>query len=143
MTSIVSTQEALTWAPRPELAAVGWVFTAVAVAAAVFLDDPPGQVLLGTVAVVSALLSLFATVARPRLAADNRGVTVRGLTGSRHWSWGEVNVRLTHTRRLGRDVAAVEVDAENAEVPALVILGRLDLGADPEDVVAALLELRT
>jgi hypothetical protein len=68
---------------------------------------------------------------------------VRGLTGSRHWSWAEVNVRLAHTRRLGRDVAAVEVDADNAEVPALVILGRLDLGADPEDVVAALLELRT
>lgn len=143
MTSIVSTQEALTWAPRPELAAVGWVFTAAVAAAAVFLDDPPGRVLLGTVAVVAALLSLFATVARPRLAADHGGVTVRGLTGSRHWTWAEVNVRVTHTRRLGRDVAAVEVDADNAEVPALVILGRLDLGADPEDVVAALLELRT
>ena len=122
---------------------MGWVFTAAAAAATVFLDDPPGRVLLGTVTVVAALLSLFATVARPRLAADHGGVTVRGLTGSRHWTWAEVNVRLTRTRRLGRDVSAVEVDADNAEVPALVILGRLDLGADPEDVVAALLELRT
>jgi hypothetical protein len=54
-----------------------------------------------------------------------------------------VNVRLVRTRRLGREVATIEVDAENAEPPDLVVLGRFDLGADPEDVVDELLALRT
>ena len=52
-------------------------------------------------------------------------------------------MRLVRTRRLGRDTATLEVDADNAEPPALVVLGRLDLGADPEDVVDELLALRT
>jgi hypothetical protein len=99
--------------------------------------------LLGAVALVLALAGVFSTVARPRLAADHDGVAVRGLTGTRTWSWAEVNVRLVRTRRLGRDTATLEVDAENADPPALVVLGRFDLGADPEDVVEELLALRT
>nr|WP_312880432.1 PH domain-containing protein [Actinokineospora xionganensis] len=70
-------------------------------------------------------------------------MTVRGLFGARHWSWGEVNIRVTRTRRLGRESEVVEIDADNAEEPALVILGRLDLGAEPYDVTDALLRLRT
>ena len=131
------------WAPKVELTALAWVCAAAAVAFAVFTDDPPGRVLLGAVALLLAGAGLFGSVARPRLVADSRGVTVRGLTGSRSWSWAEVNVRLVRTRRLGRETSSIELDADNAEVPALVVLGRLDLGADPEDVVDALLELRT
>jgi hypothetical protein len=123
--------------------ALAWVLTVGAGTWAVLADDPPGRVLLGAVAVLLALAGLFATVARPRLAADQEGIAVRGLTGTRRWTWAEVNVRLVRTRRLGRDTATVEVDAENAEPPALVVLGRLDLGADPEDVVDELLALRT
>ncbi|MGH3756614.1 PH domain-containing protein [Actinophytocola sp.] len=134
---------ARSWAPRAELAALAWVLAAAAAAWAWFSDDPPGRLLLGTVALVLAVAGLFGVLVRPRLAADSTGVTVRGLTSTRRWSWAEVNVRLVRTRRLGRDVATVELDAERAEVPALVVLGRLDLGADPRDVVDALLELRT
>ncbi|MDQ3789787.1 MAG: PH domain-containing protein [Actinomycetota bacterium] len=123
--------------------ALAWGLAAVAAAGVVFTDDPPGQVLLAVVALLLALAGLFGTVARPRLAANSEGVSVRGLTGTRTWRWGEVNVRLVRTRRLGRDTATLEVDAEGAEPPALVVLGRLDLGADPEDVVEELLALRT
>jgi hypothetical protein len=123
--------------------ALAWGLAAVAAAGAVFTDDPPGQVLLAVVALLAALAGLFGTVARPRLAANHEGVSVRGLTGTRSWRWGEVNVRLVRTRRLGRDTATLEVDADGAEPPALVVLGRLDLGADPEDVVEELLALRT
>ncbi len=132
-----------TWAPKVELAALAWVLAVAAAVFAVLTDDPPGRVLLGAVALFLAAGGLFGSLARPRLAADPTGVTVRGLTGSRTWTWAEVNVRLVRTRRLGRDTASIELDADNAEVPALVVLGRLDLGADPEDVVDALLELRT
>jgi len=120
-----------------------WVLAAAAAVWAVFVGDPPGRVLLGAVALLLAVAGVFTTVARPRLAADQLGLTVRGLTGARTWSWAEVNVRLVRTRRLGRDVATVEIDAENADPPALVVLGRLDLGVDPEDVVDHLLTLRT
>ena len=68
---------------------------------------------------------------------------MRGLTSARRYSWAEVNVRLVRTRRLGREVATLELDAEHAEAPELVVLGKLDLGADPEDVVDALLRMRT
>lgn len=122
---------------------LAWVLAAAAAVAALFTDDPPGRVLLWTVALLLALAGVFTTVARPRLAADHDGITVRGLTGARRWTWAEVNVRLVRTRRLGRDAATLEVDADNAEPPALVVLSRLDLGADPEDVVDELLELRT
>ncbi|MPZ85894.1 MAG: PH domain-containing protein [Actinophytocola sp.] len=143
MTSPQSPPTARTWAPKIELAALAWALAVAAALWAAFADDPPGRVLLGTVALVFALAGLFGVVARPRLTADPDGVTVRGLTGRRRWTWAEVNVRLVRTRRLGRDVATIELDADNAVEPALIVLGRLDVGTDPEDVVAALLELRT
>jgi hypothetical protein len=131
------------WAPKGELAALAWALAAAAAAWALFADDPPGRVLLGTVAVVLVGAGLFGILVRPRLAADRQGITVRGLIGCRSWTWAEVNVRLVRTRRFGREVATLELDADNAAVPDLVVLGRLELGADPEDVVDALLALRT
>jgi Bacterial PH domain len=123
--------------------ALAWVLALAAGVWAALAGDPPGRVLLGTVALLLAAAGLFTSVARPRLAADREGIAVRGLTGTRRWTWAEVNVRLVRTRRLGRETATVEVDAENAEPPDLVVLGRFDLGADPEDVVEDLLALRT
>ena len=134
---------ARTWAPQPAVVVLAWVLAVVAGAWAAFTDDPPGRVLFGVVALLLALAGVYTTVARPRLAADHEGLVIRGLTGTRRWTWAEVNVRLVRTRRLGRDAATLEVDAENAEPPALVVLGRLELGADPEDVVEELLALRT
>jgi Bacterial PH domain len=106
-------------------------------------DDPPGAVLLAVATLVLASAGLFGTVARPRLAVDSTGATVRGLTGRRHWSWAEVNVRLARTRRLGRELSTIEVDAEHTEPPVLVVLGWLDLGTDPEDVIEAIRAIRT
>jgi hypothetical protein len=131
--------ETLSWAPPAPLIGLAWVLAAGAVAWVVLAEDIPGRVLLTIAAGALALIGLFGTVARPRLAADAGGITVRGLTGRRHWPWGEVNVRLVHTRRLGRDMATVELDAD----PDLVVLGWFDLGTDPADVVDAIRALRT
>ncbi|WP_035303281.1 PH domain-containing protein [Actinokineospora inagensis] len=131
------------WAPEPKVVAVGWLLAAASALVAAVMRDAGGTLLLIIAAVLLAALALHGTLARPRLAADSTGLTVRGMFGSRQWSWGEVNVRLTETRRLGRTSSAVELDADNAAEPALVLLGRLDLGADPQDVVAELLRLRT
>jgi hypothetical protein len=132
-------RQALAWAPPARAVGLTWLLAVAAVVWVVLTDDLPGKVLLSVVALVLVVAALFGTVARPRLAADSTGVTVRGLTRRRRWTWAEVNVRLAHTRRLGREVATVELDAD----PDLVVLGRLDLGADPVDVVAAIRGLRT
>ena len=123
--------------------ALGWFLAVVAAAIAILGPDPLGKLLLGIAAVALALVSLFGTVARPRLRADAEGVEVRGLRGSVRWTWAEVNVRLDKTRRLGREVYLVELDAENAAKPGLILLGKLDLGEDPQDVAYTLLALRT
>lgn len=113
---------------------------AAGAAAGVFLTgDAPGRVLLAVAALLLVFVGMFGTIARPRLLADSGGITVRGLTGSRHWSWAQVNVRLVHTRRFGREVPTVELDAD----PDLVVLGWLDLGTDPADVIDAIRALRT
>jgi PH (Pleckstrin Homology) domain-containing protein len=134
---------ARTWAPKAGLTAMAWVLAVLAAGWAAFTDDRPGRLLLGLVALMLILAGAFGAVVRPRLAADAEGLTVRGLSGRRRYAWADVNVRLVRTRRLGRDVATLELDAENAEEPGLIVLGRLDLGADPEDVAEALRELRT
>lgn len=131
---------ALAWAPPAALVSVGWALTAVTGVTAVLLDDVRGSLLLGLASVVLAVLSLIGSVARPRLAVDASGVTVRGLTGTRRWTWDEVRLRLACHRRFGREVTAVEIDTVDESV--LVVLGRLDLGADPEDVVAAALAVK-
>ncbi|TDQ05147.1 PH domain-containing protein [Labedaea rhizosphaerae] len=136
-------REPAAWAPAAALVALGWFLAVVAAAIAILGPDPMGKLLLGIAAVVLAFVSLFGTIARPRLRADATGVEVRGLRGSVRWSWAEVNVRLTKTRRLGREVHLVELDAENAAQPGLILLGKLDLGEDPQDVAYTLLALRT
>jgi hypothetical protein len=131
--------ETRSWAPIPALVGLAWLLAAAAVAWVLLTPDRPGRLLLSVVALVLVWIGLFGTIARPRLLADTAGITVRGLTGRRHWTWAEVNVRLVHTRRFGRDVATVEVDAESD----LVVLGRFDLGVDPVDVIEAIRALRS
>lgn len=131
--------ETRSWAPIPALVGLSWLLAAGAVGWVLLTRDHPGQVLLSVAALVLVWIGLFGTIARPRLLVDSAGITVRGLTGRRHWAWAEVSVRLVHTRRFGRDVATVEVDAESD----LVVLGRFDLGADPVDVIEAIQALRT
>lgn len=135
--------ERTAWAPPAALVGIGWALAVAAALGVLFGADAEGRLLLGVAALVLAAAALHGTIARPRLRADAHGVELRGLTGVRRWSWAEVNVRLVRTRRLGREVYSVELDAENAEDPALVLLGKLELGVDPQDVADALLALRT
>jgi len=110
---------------------------AVGLALAVLVVDPVGRVLVGAAAVV-----LFAVVARdlalrPRLRADADGVTVRTIGGSRLIPWGALRTRVRATRRLGTRSRTLELeDARDDAV--LVVLGRRDLGTDPDAVRTAL-----
>lgn len=123
------------------MVSLGWACAALAgLACAVGLGtgDRGGAVLAGVAAVVLAALSLHGTLVRPRLAADATGVRVRSLSGTDGLDWPSVRTRLRTTRRLGRDTDTLELESGDR----LYVLGRLELGADPRDVLDILIALR-
>lgn len=127
------------WATPIGLVVFGWVLAAASIAWWVSATGPTDRLFIGVFAVAVIAVSTFASACRPRLRADGAGVTVRGLRGSRHWPWRAVAVRVQRSRRFGREVSMLELDADDA---GFVVLGRFDLGADPHDVAAVLDALR-
>jgi hypothetical protein len=127
---------------------VGWIATVAAAGWCVALwtadSDPAGRLIAGVAAVVIGIASLFGTRARPRLRADADGLTVGGLLRRRHYPWPLVqDVRVLQVRRLGRQSSLLEVDTVTADGgEQLLVFGRLDLGADPEDVAPQVLAVR-
>lgn len=137
-----------TWSPASGLVALGWVGTAAATAWCALLTtsgaDPAGRLLAGVTAVVLLVAAVYGTRARPRLRVDADGLTVGGLLRARHHPWPLVRgVRVLRTRRFGRESSLLEVDTVTADGgERLLLFGRLDLNADPEDVAPELLDLR-
>ena len=124
------------WSTRGVETAVAATAAAV-LAVAVLGVDPVGRLLLGAAAVV-----LLAVVARdlglrPRLRADTAGVAVRTLGGRRTIPWSALRVRVRATRRLGTRSRTLELEDVRDDA-VLVVLGRRDLGTDPEAVAAQL-----
>jgi Bacterial PH domain len=136
------------WSPARGLVVTGWLLALAAAAwcAALWATgaDPAGRLLAGIAAVAAGIAALFGTRARPRLRADADGLTVGGLRRPRHHPWPFVkDVRLLRTRRLGRETVLLEVDTVGAGGDErLLLFGRLDLDADPEDVLEELRLLR-
>ncbi|MTD56117.1 PH domain-containing protein [Amycolatopsis pithecellobii] len=126
------------WAPRPALVTVGLLGTLVALAGAFAYSDRTGAVLFGVAAVVLAVLSTHGLLVRPRLAADIDGVRVRTMHGEQRFNWAEAHLSLRTTKRLGREATTLEISAGDQ----LFVLGRLELGADPVDVLEVLSTLR-
>ena len=127
------------WAPRAgETAAMAAV--AAGLALSVLVLDAAGRVLVGTAALLLLLLVAHDLRARPRLRAGPDGLDVATWTGHRHLPWSLVRVRVRVTRRLGVSSRTLELDtaAGPDDDGVLVVLGRRDLGADPESVARAL-----
>jgi hypothetical protein len=105
----------------------------------VFLDAA-GRVLVGAGALLVLALAVRDLVARPRLAAGPDGVDVRRLTGGHHLPWRGLRVSVRETRRLGIRGRTLELDTAGGPEDAgvLVVLGRRDLGADPDEVARTL-----
>jgi hypothetical protein len=115
---------------------------AVFVVAAVLLARDAAGLALGLLA--AAVLGGFAlrdVLAPVRLAADPNGVTVvTGFNGRRHIPWAEVErVRVDSQRRLGRRLEFLEIDTGET----LHLFSSAELGADCDEVAAALATLRT
>lgn len=127
-----------TWSTPTPLVVVGWVAAAALALATLLADDNAGRLLIGLATLLVTYLAAFASIARPRLTADADGLAVRGFASTTVLPWHEVKVKLQTTRRLGREQQTLELDADDR----LVVLTRLDLGADPEEVAGVLHALR-
>jgi hypothetical protein len=115
---------------------------AVIVLAAAFGRRDPVQWFLAAVAAAGlAIWAIRDLVAPVRLAADPEGVTmVVGYAGRRRLAWSEVErVRVDRRDRLGIRTELLEVDADDS----LHLFSVHDLGAPPDEVLAALLQIRT
>lgn len=127
------------WSPRGgETAALAVL--AAGLALALIVLDTPGRVLVGTGVALLLLVVVHDLRARPRLSTGPEGVDVRTWTGRRHLPWPLLRVRVRVTRRLGVRSRTLELDAAAGpgDDGVLVVLGRRDLGADPEVVAQAL-----
>ena len=110
---------------------------AVGLGAAAVLVDPVGRVLVAAAALVLLAVVARDLLLRPRLRADAAGVTVRSLGGSRTIPWTALRTRVRATRRLGTRSRTLELEDVRDDA-VLLVLGRRDLGTDPEAVAAAL-----
>jgi hypothetical protein len=127
------------WSPRPAetvaLAAIG-----LGLALAVLVVDTTGRVLVGAAALLVLAIAVRDVVARPRLRAGSDGVDVKAWTTARHIAWPGLRVRIRETRRFGVRSRTLELDTAVGpdDDDVLVVLGRRDLGTDPEQVAQAL-----
>ena len=130
----------MTWSPRTaETAALAVL--GLGLALGVVLVDPLGRVLVGAGALLVLALVVRDLLTRPRLSAGPDGVDVRRLTGVVHLPWGPLRVSVRESRRLGVRGRTLELDTAMGardDDGVLVVLGRRDLGADPDEVARRL-----
>ncbi|MEV6229323.1 PH domain-containing protein [Saccharopolyspora shandongensis] len=126
------------WSTPIGLIACGWVFAAAAALWWLLAEEAMDRLFIGILVLALAAVSAHGSICRPRLHADVEGITVRTLLGRQHWAWPAVTIRVRQDRRLGRTVRTLELDAD----PQLIVLTRLDLGTDPQDVADELRGLR-
>jgi len=130
------------WSPRPAetvaLAVIG-----LGLALAVVLVDSAGRLLVGAAAVLVLGLAARDALLRPRLSAGEDGVVVRTLAGRRSLPWRDLRIEVRATKRWGVRSRTLELDTATGpdDDGVLVLLGRRDLGADPEEVARVLRSL--
>jgi hypothetical protein len=132
------------WSPRPaETIALGGISAGLALAAVGVVSDPPGRLLVGAAALLGLVVLVRDLTSRPRLSAGPDGVDVRLLRGGRHLAWPGLRVTVRETRRFGLRSRLLELDTASGpdDEGVLVLLGRRDLGEDPEAVARALVAL--
>jgi hypothetical protein len=108
------------------------VLSAAALVAAVVLRDPIDRIVTGVAAVVAIAIAIAGW--RRRLVGGPRGLLIAGLSGSRLVPWSTVRgIDCGKTKRLGS--STLEIDLVDDE---LILLGRIELGAEPVDVAVEL-----
>lgn len=103
---------------------------------AVFAARPSDRVVASALVLFALVAALSCVPMRRRLTADRNGLVVRGPGGTRTVAWTMVTgVEVVRRSRLGIASSLIELDLAD---DGLIVLGRFDLGADPEDVARVL-----
>jgi hypothetical protein len=140
---MTTTQPQSQWSPRPALIGVGFAAAAATLALTLFAGSPETRLLTGIATVVLIVIAGYASLLRPKLSVDSTGIVVRQTGGRLRLPWHSVRIKLSETRRLGRTVALLELDGhDETGTEQLVLLGSLELGTDPRDVLEVLRALR-
>jgi PH (Pleckstrin Homology) domain-containing protein len=113
---------------------------ALVAVAALFTGDALAVLVGLATAAALGLLALRDVLARDRLRADAGGLElVCGYAAKRHLDWDAVDrMRIDDRLRLGVRSRLLEVDADEQ----LYLFSRYDLGVEPTDALAALLQVR-
>ena len=140
---MTTTDQQAQWSPRPALVGLGWLAALALLATTLFTDSAETRVFTGIATIALVLAAGYGTLLRPKLHADADGLVVRVLNGRLHLPWQSTRIKVARTRRLGRTVALLELDGRDAQgEEQLVVLGWLELGASPDDVLDVLRALR-
>jgi len=133
----------LQWSTPPLALAAAGVGGVALAAAATLADDAPSRLLVGVAAVLLLVLAALGLRQRPRLTivtGERPELIVRGLLGATHYPPERIlRARVVSFRRLGRKVPNLELDTDHHGEERLLIFGRWDLGAHPQDVLDALI----
>lgn len=126
----------LIWRPRPALVIASAVAAVAAVVWVVMTNSAMDRVAGAVIAVVLAALSVVGL--RRRLVGGPRGLLVCGVSTRRIVPWSQVRTLASATSsRFGVTTTTIEIDLVDDD---LIVLGRTDLGVDPDEVLAALRE---
>ena len=132
----------LSWRVKPVLPVTKLLgAVAVLILAVAFSRRDPVQLFLAAVVALGLITSAARDLIRPvRLTADAEGLTViPRLLRPRRLPWAQVErIRVDHRARLGLRSELLEVDAGDA----LYMFSAHELGTEPEEVAAALADLR-
>jgi len=129
------------YGPRPGLFVVGALLAAAAAVAIVLANGPQDRVVAVVLLLFIAATMVAALRMRPRLQASSAGLVVGTVSGRREIRWAQVHrIEVVSRKRLGTTSSSLELDLDDDE---LVVFGRMDLGADPDEVADTLRALRT
>jgi hypothetical protein len=133
----------MTWSPPTWVTAASAAVGVLLAVSVPFIADTPGRILVAGGAVLLLGLSVRDRVLRPRLSAGPDGVVVRTLSGPTRLPWAGLRIRVRESRRFGLRGRTLELDtaAGPDDDGTLVVLGRRELGADPETVARDLWRL--
>lgn len=124
-----------TWRPRRELLVVGCAAVIGVLGWVLLLAVNPMDRVVGVVIAVI-LGAATAWAWRRRLVGGPRGLLIGGFGGARLVPWSQVRgLDAARSQRLGIASTTIEIDLVDDD---LLVFGRIDLGADPVDVLAAL-----
>ncbi|QLY31075.1 PH domain-containing protein [Nocardia huaxiensis] len=132
----------LSWSTPPAALVTCAIGGLVLAGAAVLSNEAPARLLIGLAAAGLLAMAGLGLRQRPRLSiepGDPAQLVVRGLTGPQRYSSRQITrARVVNYRRLGRRMPMLEIDVDNGGEEKLLIFGRWDLGASPDDVLDTL-----